>query len=950
MSLKNEIKNVKEEIQSLFTQLSKSVSAAEIWKNKCIEYAEQEHRCFLEESEMKYASVLSKLKYEYEENTAIISPGRHQLIQIMNYLAKDWDDPAWNKWSITNAFIKPEAVKFGQLIVAGHAETQTFPALLPLLVNGCSILFNASGAAKKRVVKACQSILLRLLAVVPPGKMQFTFIDPVALGDNVAPFMHLSDYQEKLVTSKVWSEKKHIEEQLSILTEHIGNVIQKYLRNQYATIEEYNEQAGEIAEPYRILVVMNFPVNFSDEAAQRLVSIVQNGARCGVYALILMDREQRLPYDFNINDLVQSTTVIGWTGKYFILEDPYFKEYELELDNPPDEKIFNRIVEEVGKAAIEASKVEAPFEKVLEKSKLQKENWWQSTTEDGIIIPLGPRGARDVQCLYLGKGTAQHALIAGKTGSGKSTLLHVLINTLTLKYSPDEVELYLIDFKKGVEFKTYATHQLPHARVIAIESEREFGLSVLEGLDVELKRRGDIFRNLAVDDLKDYRFKSKQILSRILLIVDEFQEFFVEDDMLGSKVSQILDRLVRQGRAFGIHVLLGSQTLAGSYTLSRSTINQMAVRIALICTDSDSRLILSDDNPGARLLSRPGEAIYNSTNGLIEGNNIFQVAWLSDEKRDRYLDEIIALAKDKYIFPPKSQTVFEGNAPARPEQNQALNDLLENPQWGLSLRRFSAWLGEPIAIKETTAASFLRQSGSNLLMVGQNDEAVIGMLINGILSLCAQYKQDMVKFYILDFGNVDAPHAHFLNLLPGKLPYMVIYGRSKQLPEIIEAITKELDERFLHEDESLNKKPSIYFIIYGLQRARDLEKEDSFSIKSQVGNIGETAPKTNYGNEFSKILREGPALGIHNIIWCDTYTNFQRRLDNRTLREFQMRVVLQMGEDDSTQLIDSKNASKLGQYRALFYNEEEGRSEKFRPFALPEEGWLIQVGEKFKKN
>jgi hypothetical protein len=62
-----------------------------------------------------------------------------------------------------------------------------------------------------------------------------------------------------------------------------------------------------------------------------------------------------------------------------------------------------------------------------------------------------------------------------------------------------------------------------------------------------------------------------------------------------------------------------------------------------------------------------------------------------------------------------------------------------------------------------------------------------------------------------------------------------------------------------------------------------------------------------------------------------------------------MRVVLQMSEDDSTQLIDTKGASKIGQYRAFFYNEEEGRLEKFRPFALPDEGWLIHVGEKFKK-
>src|SRR5207245_2810862 len=99
------------------------------------------------------------------------------------------------------------------------------------------------------------------------------------------------------------------------------------------------------------------------------------------------------------------------------------------------------------------------------------------------------------------------------------------------------------------------------------------------------------------------------VMPRILLVVDEFQEFFVEDDRVAQDAALLLDRLVRQGRAFGLHVLLGSQTLGGAYSLARSTIDQMAVRIALQCSEADAGLILSKDNNAARLLSRPGEAI-----------------------------------------------------------------------------------------------------------------------------------------------------------------------------------------------------------------------------------------------------------------------------------------------------------------------------------------------------
>ena len=151
-----------------------------------------------------------------------------------------------------------------------------------------------------------------------------------------------------------------------------------------------------------------------------------------------------------------------------------------------------------------ANRVEVPFESIAP----PENEMWTSDSRGGIAVPLGRAGATALQMLALGKGTSQHALIAGKTGSGKSTLLHVLIMQLALRYSPDEVELYLIDFKKGVEFKTYASHQLPHARVVAVESEREFGLSVLQRFDAELVQRGELFRQAGVNDLKEWRGKA----------------------------------------------------------------------------------------------------------------------------------------------------------------------------------------------------------------------------------------------------------------------------------------------------------------------------------------------------------------------------------------------------------------------------------------------------------
>src|SRR5205823_3789357 len=112
------------------------------------------------------------------------------------------------------------------------------PALLPF-PNRASLLLKAGDAGRAAAVRLLQAVMLRFLTAVPPGKVRFTILDPVGLGENFAAFMHLADYDEALVASRIWTEPHHIEQRLADLTAHMENVIQKYLRNQFQTIEEY---------------------------------------------------------------------------------------------------------------------------------------------------------------------------------------------------------------------------------------------------------------------------------------------------------------------------------------------------------------------------------------------------------------------------------------------------------------------------------------------------------------------------------------------------------------------------------------------------------------------------------------------------------------------------------------------------------------------------------------
>ena len=141
----------------------------------------------------------------------------------------------------------------------------------------------------------------------------------------------------------------------------------------------------------------------------------------------------------------------------------------------------------------------------------------------------------------------------------------------------------------------------------------------------------------------------------------------------------------------------------------------------------------------AKLLSRPGEAVYNDANGLPEGNHFFQVVWLGDERRESYLKQIADLARERPPALVRQQIVFEGDAPADLARNPALAALLDAPTWPASPRSAQAWVGDPVAIKEPTSALFRRQGGNHLLVVGQNGDAATGVMASALIGLAAQY-------------------------------------------------------------------------------------------------------------------------------------------------------------------------------------------------------------------
>jgi hypothetical protein len=418
-------------------------------------------------------------------------------------------------------------------------------------------------------------------------------------------------------------------------------------------------------------------------------------------------------------------------------------------------------------------------------------------------------------------------------------------------------------------------------------------------------------------------------MPRILLLVDEFQEFFAQDDNLAAQAAQILDRLVRQGRAFGLHVLLGSQTLSGAYTLARSTMDQMAVRIALQCSEADSRIILSDDNPAARLLSRPGEAIYNSANGMEEGNSNFQVAWFTEEQETQYLQTLRKYAEQNGFKPQAQPIIFEGNAPAVIEKNMYINRMYQSPFWTGEKLKYFTWLGDPVEIKDPLMAIFSRQSASNLLVVGQREERAASMLLGLIFSLAPQIiPASQPRIYFVDFRPPDSPMSGVLNKFFSAYQYPVKYLRKREFEQVAADLARQTQERV---EQDSSTAPAVFLLMFGIQHARDLKSESFF---------GSDPASSGLADNFTKILREGPEVGIFTTAWCDTYAAFDRQVGRQAMKDFGLRVAFQMNTDDSNNILDTIEASKLGPFRALFLDETTGTLQKFSPYNFPNPEWL----------
>lgn len=842
--------------------------------------------------------------------------------------------------------------------------------------DNCSLLIKTNTETEDKVNKGIQAIITRMLAQIPPTKLHCTFIDPKNAGIIFSAFMRISHKDEKVVGKQVYTSPPDINDALDDIYAHIDSVIQFKLSTSvgFTDIYEYNKFAKENAESYKLLAILDYPKNFTADMKEKLMYIVENGPKCGVHTIITYNeqsasRHQKDEFNQEIEWFASQAIHIVNQGKELYISSSTTGEVHFEFVSPPKLPHLVRFVNELEKQIVAVNKRGTPFSVIV------PDIWFSRSSSDSLTVPLGRTGAGDTHELLFGVDTSQHAIVAGKTGSGKTTLLHTLITSACINYSPDELQFYLLDFKEGVEFMEYANYKIPHMKLLALESEQEFGESILMELQKELTRRGGIFKEHGVQNIKHYRQKTGEKIPRILLIIDEFQVLF--DSHINRKIAGncgfLIDDLVRRGRSFGIHIILASQSIssAANSTFEPITRSQMAVRIGLKADEKDARILLGDDNNGIATLGQEmGVAIYNSDSGNAP-NIKFKIAYLDKDNQEKTLQSIHDYSTSQgYVYNARvfvsqmQESISKANIPI----NASLEDYKKRTR-GITL-----WMGKSNRVSPPYLTLNLNyRNEDNIMILGQDEDLARKVLYGTLCSVLFHYQTEQGgtarKIIFADYPSPDKDEKDGLDYLVEDLPeYIECVDNDKDFLRHLDALHEEMSNR--KHGKSFDKTPCFFFM-HGVQRSNaaydksinnheviqeDIPEIDFLeeNLQFDIANMYDS-PKTLSGEKymtnispnqkFVELLKNGPSQGVYIIMWCDQNSNFTDLTDWDPIKSFGHRFACRLREDESRSYLGEEYASLLKR-DSIMYRDLRGDFHKLQPFEYPNVGWRNEFVEK----
>lgn len=783
-----------------------------------------------------------------------------------------------------------------------------FPEMVPWMCEGkaaniCLEVPAGSGKeAEDSIYKVLDNLLFNMLMAYRPGKVRLHFVDFNLSGRGN---FFLVNFDHAVSGSNAVTDDNSFKELLTRLQTKVGAV-------------------GKVADQYDVVVILDAPKQLTAQHARALQPLVENGYKGGV-SFVAVDTGSRTSGDGSSLLAHESFIHVPLSDEPMMLET---------LFNSPE--VRNLLLKQFSEGMEEAKK--GP-EIRMDIDSLRNTEFKSSAT--GLSVPVGERAGKGFN-FRLDQVSHSHAFIIGQTGSGKSILMHDIILGACMRYAPEDLRLYLIDLKAGgTEFNDY--QKLPHTKAALLSySDRRIVLQILREVARELESRGELIRNASKVKFDDYNlaFPEKRI-PQILIIVDECQRLFSDHpDHIQKEISGILDNIAAMGRAFGIHLVLSTQTLYGSVISAQVRKN---ITDFYLFKGGAAEGLEDCQNEAAGL--NTGEVIY--TNRAEKAR--FQ-AYKSDDYRESAIKAICDKSKG---HPDNGRFVFTGKTvfSLRPEDAKTLRDS----------RKLSCIAGrtmdigfEPLTIKLKADLS------ENIIILGSNSEAAdslalqcyIGMMLSDINA------RRHHRFFAIDsLNDPDAPYYPLLESLERYGSHLVS-GRRRG--ELIASLASQV--------RNGTAEPTVV-LLPSQERFSPLKRGDDLPVIQadnapepsrtdipaflQGGNrtgMFSSSRKATYQSELAFLLENGSEEGVHFIWSVDRLSNllcYDSGLSRKSIMRMFRNILMLRSVSDSVmslglppnEINPEELSDKEDMARAWWIDLLDSRYEQFAPLqpTLPED-------------
>ncbi|MBA3488949.1 MAG: TraM recognition domain-containing protein, partial [Longispora sp.] len=607
-------------------------------------------------------------------------------------------------------------------------------------------------------------------------------------------------------------------------------------------------------DAYLVVILATATDLLDQHDAARIAALAHAGPSVGLHLLISGYSGQCLPHSTHLTFGASHALLVSPGGEQSTIP--------IQVDPAPPASLISRVSTELAAEFSRAGRIE--LANVLPRQR------WVESGRAGLQVEVGKSGQPTVSLSF--DDATPHWLVGGRSGAGKTAFLTNVLYGLCARYSPEELALYLLDFKEGVSFTEFTPTErdpswIPHARAVGIESDREYGVAVLRELESEMTARARLLKRHGVVKLGELPPGELPADSppRIVCVIDEFQVLFASNDRLSRNAVELLESLARKGRSYGIHLVLASQTVSGVealYAKRESIFGQFAARIAL----PGGASVLDPMNNSAAAL-RLGEAVVNTSAGMPGHDTVVrfpdphaEAAVLKALRHDLWLDRPSGSSPPHVFAGYAERHVTEDPLFRTPPDGQAPDPRARTPHPRMIV-------GCHVDVEGSTASFALDSGPGRHLAVLGPDLAGADILHAALGGLARQHAPGNVRFLLANLveasERVCAEVAADLDRL-GHRHEMIDANQ-------LRTVLGELADQSPTGRETPGQL--TYLALFGADAAGGvLEQRDLHLRRSGL-------------DDLRAVLRSGPARGVHVLGWWRGLRRFSEDIGGSAGRE-----------------------------------------------------------------